>query len=72
MEEKEKFISLVKARYSIYSDNDHIVPFEILQEFTKIIDSKDMLIEGIGHMGKKSGLESLPQVIEIINNIEDI
>lgn len=46
MEEKEKFISLVKARYSIYSDNDHIVPFEILQEFTKIIDSKDMLIEG--------------------------
>ena len=31
-----------------------------------------MLIEGIGHMGKKSGLESLPQVIEIINNIENI
>ncbi len=69
-EEKEKFINLVKNRYSIYSNDDHIVPFEILQEFPKIIDSNPILIEGIGHMGKKSGLESLPQVIEIINNVE--
>ncbi len=70
MEERKKFITLVKDRYSIYSNDDHIVPFQILQDFTKTMNSRDMLIEGIGHMGKKSGLESLPEVIEIINDIE--
>ena len=69
-EEKEKFITLVKDRYSIYSNNDHIVPLEILQTFPEIIDSNSILIEGIGHMGKKSGLEQLPQVIEIVKNME--
>ena len=68
-QEQENFIRLVKNRYSIYSDDDHIVPFEILEEFPTLINSKALLIKGIGHMGKKSGLEKLPQVIEIINNI---
>lgn len=70
-EEIENGIKLIQNRYSIYSDNDHIVPFEILEEFPKVLDSKPMLIRKIGHMGKKSGLESLPQVIEIIDNIEN-
>lgn len=65
--EKEKVINLIKERWSIYSDNDHIVPYSILEEFPKIINSHSMLIKGIGHMGKKSGLETLPQVIEIID-----
>lgn len=68
-QEQEDFIRLVKNRYSIYSDDDHIVPFEILKEFPTLINSKALLIKGIGHMGKKSGLETLPQVIEIIDNI---
>lgn len=67
-EEKEKCISLCKERYSIYSNDDHIVPYKILEDFPKLINSKSVLIKGIGHMGKKSGLETLPQVIEIINN----
>lgn len=67
--EKEKFINLVKERWSIYSNDDHIVPYSILEEFPKMINSHPMLIKGIGHMGKKSGLETLPQVIEIIDNI---
>lgn len=70
LEERKKFVDLVKDRYSIYSNDDHIVPFKILEEYPKEINSNAMLIEGIGHMGKKSGLESLPQVIEIINNME--
>ena len=37
-----------------------------------MIASKSILIEGIGHMGKKSGLESLPQVIDIVDNVKDI
>ena len=55
-------------RHSIYSDNDHIVPFELLEEFCQDIDSEAMLIKNIGHMGKKSGLEELPEVIKIIDN----
>lgn len=67
-EEKNKIVNLINEKYSIYSDNDHIVPFEILKEYSIAINSKPIFIPGIGHMGKKSGLESLPEVIEIINN----
>ena len=57
-------------RYSIYSDNDHIVPFEILENCYKKLDSNPLFIKNIGHMGKKSGLEKLPQIIDIIKNIK--
>ena len=60
--------TLIKDRYSIYSKDDHVVPYELLKEFSKDIDSKSISIEGIGHMGKKSGLEELPVVIDIICN----
>ena len=69
-EEKNKIVKLINEKYSIYSNNDHIVPFKILKEYSLVINSKTIFIPGIGHMGKKSGLESLPQVIEIINNQE--
>ena len=59
---------LVNERYSIYSKDDHIVPYELLKEFSILIDSSSMSIDGIGHMGKKSGLEKLPKVIDIIVN----
>ena len=66
--EKEDAKKLINERYSIYSDNDHIVPFNILDSYSADIDSKPILIKGIGHMGQKSGLESLPQVIDLICN----
>lgn len=72
LKEAEDVINLVKNRYSIYSNDDHIVPFSILEKFPKMIASKSILIEEIGHMGKKSGLESLPQVIDIVDNVKDI
>lgn len=64
--ELEDFKRRCSKKYSIYSNNDHIVPFEILQEYPKSIDAIPILIENIGHMGKKSGLEEIPKVIEII------
>jgi len=70
-EERTKCKELICECYSIYSNNDHIAPFENLEEFPKIIGSKPILIEGIGHMGKKSGLEELPQVIDIIDRNEN-
>ena len=57
---------LINDRYSIYSKDDHIVPYELLEEFSKEINSESISIDGIGHMGKKSGLEELPKVIDII------
>ena len=65
-EEKSKNINLIKEKYSIYSDNDHIVPFKILEEYPYVVNSKPVFISGIGHMGKKIGLEELPEVIKII------
>lgn len=68
-EELAKIPMLVGRAYSIYSDNDHIVPFEILKKYPEIIGAKDCPMSGIGHMGSKSGLEELPEVISIISEI---
>ncbi|MCI9063079.1 MAG: hypothetical protein HFJ17_00490 [Clostridia bacterium] len=64
--ELENFMHMCDKKYSIYSDNDHIVPFDILERYPKSIGSTPLLIKNIGHMGKKSGLETIPEVIEII------
>lgn len=66
IEEKNKIVNLINEKYSIYSNNDHIVPFEILEEYSSVINSKPVFIPGIGHMGKKLNLEKLPEVIDII------
>lgn len=66
--EKEDATKLIIKRYSIYSDNDHIVPLELLENYCKDIESKSILIKNIGHMGKKSGLEELPEVMDLIYN----
>jgi len=58
--------TLVKEKYSIYSDSDHLVPFNLLEQFCKEISSVATPMKDIGHMGKKSGLEKLPKAIEFI------
>jgi len=66
--EVKMFHDLVNKSYSIYSDNDHIVPFDVLERYPKTIKANSsLLIKGIGHMGKKSGLETIPEVLEIID-----
>ena len=57
---------LIDEKYSIYSDSDHLVPFELLEQYCKEINSIAIPMKDIGHMGKKSGLEKLPKVIELI------
>ncbi len=58
--------NLISEKYSIYSDSDHLVPFELLEQYCKDIDSISIPMKDIGHMGKKSGLEKLPKVVDII------
>lgn len=57
---------LISEKYSIYSDSDHLVPFELLEEYCNDIESVSIPMKDIGHMGKKSGLEKLPKVLELI------
>lgn len=64
--EKEDATKLINERFSIYSDDDHLIPFDLLEGYCTDIDSKPILIKNIGHMGRKSGLEKLPEVIDLI------
>ena len=57
---------LVNEKYSIYSDSDHLVPLDLLEQYCSDINSIAIPMKDIGHMGKKSGLEKLPKVIELI------
>ena len=66
LDELENFKNRWNKKYSIYSNDDHIVPFDLLQDYPKDINAIPILIENIGHMGKKSGLEEIQKVIEII------
>lgn len=68
-EELAKVPRLIRKAYSFYSDDDHIVPFDILKKYPTTIDAKDCFIPGIGHMGKRSGLEELPEVVDIVSSI---
>lgn len=67
-DEINNFRNNVKTRYGIYSDTDHIVPREILEKHIKNIDATGIMIPNIGHMGKKSNLQTIPKVIEIIKS----
>ncbi len=71
-EELENFKQKVEKRYCIYSDNDHIVPFEILQKHVENIAGIGQMIPNIGHMGRKSNLQKIPEVIAIIRESEKI
>lgn len=57
---------LINEKYSIYSDSDHLVPLQLLEQFCNDINSVAIPMKDIGHMGKKSGLEELPEVVKLI------
>lgn len=67
-EELDNFKNSVKKRYCIYSDNDHIVPLQVLKKHVENVNGIGCMIPNIGHMGRKSNLQSIPKVIEIIKN----
>ena len=59
----------VSNRYSLYSNNDHVIPFDILKNFVKKIESTPVFIEGAGHMGNRTNITRLPQIEKIIESI---
>lgn len=61
--------SNITFRYSLYSDNDHVIPFNILENFIQQLSSKPVFISGVGHMGNRDNIHSLPQIVEILNTL---
>lgn len=55
----------IMESFCIFSNDDHIVPYRILQDFPKKIGGEGILVENIGHMGHKAGLTELPGVSEL-------
>ncbi len=71
-EELENFKNKVETRYCIYSDNDHIVPIEILEKHVNNVEGVPCKIPNIGHMGRKSNLQRIPKVIELIKENDEM
>ncbi len=61
--------SNILYRYSLYSDNDHVIPFDILNDFVQKLDSIPVFISCVGHMGNRDNIHKLPQIIEILNKV---
>ncbi len=60
----------VPNRFSLYSDNDHVIPFDILENFYKKIESNPVFISGVGHMGNRNKITRLPQIEKIIESLK--
>ena len=58
-------------RYSLYSDNDHVIPFDILKDFINKIDSIPVFVSGVGHMGNRENITKLPQILDIVDKINN-
>lgn len=65
-EQVEKCTLLMKYRYAIYSDNDHISSQKELEYYAKKFRAEQVFIPNIGHLGSKSGITQLPEALEII------
>lgn len=55
----------ITESFCIFSNDDHIVPYQTLQDFPKQINGEPILIENIGHMGHKAGVTNIPGVAEL-------
>ena len=55
--------------YSLYSDTDRVIPFDILEDFTKSLNSKPIMIPGVGHMGKYENTTSIPKIIDVLDEL---
>ena len=59
----------IPNKFSLYSDNDHVIPLNILKNFISKMGSSPIFIKGVGHMGNRDNISSLPQIESIINKL---
>lgn len=65
-EQIELCIQLMKNRYAIYSDNDHMNPQTELEYYAEKFQAQKVFIPNIGHLGRRSGIKELPEAVEIV------
>lgn len=61
----------IKHKFSFYSDNDHVIPFNILENFIHKLESSAVFIKGMGHFGNRDNISELPQIENIFKQITD-
>ena len=66
--EIKEFGKLNNRVYNIYSDNDHIYNLTQLERYTNAICATPILLPNKGHFGSSSGVDDIPEIIEIISN----
>ena len=59
----------IKQRFSLYSNTDKVVPFNVLEHFVRELNTVPVFIPGAGHMGNKENTTSIPQILDILDNI---
>ena len=61
-----EFKNLCKNRVCYYSKTDPFVPLEKLQEFAKLIDAKEVVIDNAGHFNKDAGYAKFKELLKLL------
>lgn len=61
-----EFVKLCKERVCFYSHNDPFVRLDKLQEFAKLVQAEEKVVENAGHFNKAAGYTKFPQLKEFI------
>lgn len=68
-EEMQYVSHSVAYRYHIHSDNDTIWEPTEIEGYTNHLHMTEIVLSGVGHIGRHSGVKSLPQITDIIRSI---
>ena len=66
MNDYSKFKNNCNNRICYYSNNDPFVPINLLEDFSKKIDAKTVIIENGGHFIEDDGYLTFPKLLEDI------
>lgn len=59
----------VRQVHSFYSKNDPFIPFSYLEEFARELEGQEHVIENAGHFNSAAGLDTFPELFDLINSI---
>lgn len=65
----EKCKTLIKNKYSIYSDNDEVNEISKLENYANKLGAEKILLEGKGHFNPSSGVKCIDEVNRILKSI---
>ncbi len=70
LEEISQMLNYIEYRFSIYGDCDHLFSKDVLEYSADLIKAEKVFVKDLNHCGNSSGVEKLPQVIEIIKKLQ--